>query len=195
MRRKLAIVGLGVPLVAFVVALVYLYLFGTSEPTFEAATQELAREHTVVQLREEPPAALIVPSEPPAAVTLVIILPDDERHVWSATRALGLLDYVERDGLGLIPASAVVGPDQLWDLVELVGAYVAVEGVYLAAFAGEPVSAICAGDGPGGEWSGVAVVRSDPGARLDRCGGHEVFWIDDAAEPAGSMVRWMLERE
>ena len=50
MLRKLGVVGLGVPLVAIIGALVYLFLFGETEPTFEDATQQLAQDHTVYDL-------------------------------------------------------------------------------------------------------------------------------------------------
>ena len=50
MLRKLGIVGLGVPLVAIIAALIYLFLFGETEPTFEDATQQLAQDHTVYGL-------------------------------------------------------------------------------------------------------------------------------------------------
>lgn len=195
MRRRLAIVGLAVPLVAFVVALVYLYLFGTSEPTFEAATQELAREHTVVRLREEPPAAIVVPSGRVPSVVLVMILADDERHVWSATRELGLLDYVEREGLALIPVAGVADGDGLLELAKLASVYFGLDGVYLAGFMGQRIASLCAGDGLGSRWSGVAVVGGEDEALFDQCGEARVLWLDDSENRAERMVQWMLEGE
>lgn len=195
MRRRLAIVGLAVPLVAFLVALAYLYLFGTSEPTFDAATQALAREHTVVRLREQPPAAIVVPTEPVPSAVLVMVLPDDRRHVWSATRELGLLDYVDREGLALIPVVGAAGEAELSELAELARAYFRLEGVYVAAFAGEPIASLCAELGLSGEWSGVVVMGSDDAAPFDRCGETRLLWLDDSEDRAARMVQWMLERE
>ena len=183
------------PLVAFVVALVYLYLFGTSEPTFEAATQELAREHTVVRLREEPPVAIVVPSERVASVVLVMVLADDERHVWSAMRELGLLDYVDREGLALIPVAGVVDGDGLSELATLASVYFGLEGVYLAGFAGQPIASLCAGDGLGSRWSGLAVVGGKDEALFDQCGEARVLWFDDSEDQAERIVQWMLEQE
>ncbi len=195
MRRRLAVVGLAVPLVAFIGALVYLYLFGSSEPTFEAATREFAREYTVVRIRDEPPAAMIAPTEPIESVVLVAVLPDDERHVWAATRELGLLNHVEPDGMALIPVVGAIDNDQLSELVGLVSAYVGVKAMYVAAFAGQPIATLCAGDGLNGGWSGVMVVGSEGAAAFDQCGGARMLWVADSDDRADRMVQWMLEQE
>lgn len=199
MLRKLGIVGLAVPLIAFVGVLVYLSLFGTEEPTFDAATRELARDYTVVRLQTEPPAAMVAPASPVGAVLAVVVLPDDERHVWSALRALGLLDYVEDERIVLIPA---VGPvetlaeDDLWELVNLAGSHVEIDAAFIAAFDGEPLAEVCQGDGPAGEWSGVAAASSEPSSALVdtvECGELPVWRAAADSELAASMVQWMLD--
>jgi hypothetical protein len=192
MLRKLGMVGLGVPFIAIVGALVYLFLFGTSEPTFDAATRELARDHTVLRIRDEPPAALIVPDEPPSSVLLVFALADDGRHVWSATQALGLLDFVESHKLAVLPVTVPYEPDQLARLVALAAEFVPVRGVYLAAFNGAPVAAICQGDLPD-TWSGVVVVDTPGIDPLRHCADLPVLRIEDDLDPAPRIVEWILE--
>ena len=187
--------GLAVPLVAFIAILIYLYLFGTSEPTFEAATRDLAQEHTVVLIREQPPAALIVPDEPPDSLVLVVVLPDDERHVWSALRDLGLLAHVEPAGLGLVPATVAPTPDNLLELSALARTFVPVDGMFLAGFAGSDLDLLCAGESLRDDWSGVVVVEPADAATSDDCGGAPVFRIDDGGDSAGRIVTWMLDRE
>ena len=194
MLRKLGIFGLGVPLVAIIAALVYLFLFGTSEPTFDAATRDLARDHTVLRLDEDPPAAMIVPDDPPKSAILVIILPDDERHVWSVVRALGLLEHVNRAGLALIPVTGSAGSDRLADLTGLASDYVAVSERYIAAFSGEPLRSLCGRDGLSEDgWSGAVIV----GRSLTpptQCGDLPMLQITDEAAPGARIVQWMLER-
>ncbi|MDE2890905.1 MAG: hypothetical protein OXN86_00125 [Chloroflexota bacterium] len=192
MLRKLGIVGLGVPLVAIVAALTYLFLFGTSEPTFDAATRDLARNHTVVRIRDEPPAALVVPTEPPDSVVLVLVLPDDERHAWSATEALGLLEYVDSHELALIPVTVPVGRDQLTELADLAGQFVMHRDIYVAAFSGSPISALC--DGRLGDgWSGVIIVETGATTVLDPCGDLPILRIDDPTDLGARIVQWILE--
>ena len=197
MRRKLAMLGLAVPLVAFIAILIYLYLFGTSEPTFEAATRDLAQEHTVVLIREQPPAALIVPDEPPDSLVLVVVLPDDERHVWSALRDLGLLDHVEPAGLGLVPATVALRSSELRELAALTHTFIPVDvdGMFLAGFAGSDLDLLCAGESLRDDWSGVVVVEPAGAASPADCGGAPVFRIDDGGDSAGRIVTWMLDRE
>ncbi len=195
MRRKLAMLGLAVPLVAFIAVLIYLYLFGTSEPTFDAATRDLAQEHTVVLIREQPAAALIVPDEPPGSLILVVVLADDERHVWSALRELGLLDHVEAAGLGLVPATVAPTPAELRKLAALADMFAPVDGLFLAGFAGSAMDALCAGDGLRGDWSGVVVVQSVDAPTPVDCGGAPVLRIDDGEDLSGRIVTWMLERQ
>lgn len=202
MLRKLGVVGLAVPLIAFVGVLVYLTLFGTEEPTFDAATRELARDYTVVRLQTEPPAAMVAPSSAVGSVLAVVVLPDDERHVWSALRALGLLDYVEDERIVLIPA---VGPaetltrDGLWSLVNLAMDHVAIDAAFIAAFEGEPLGDVCQGEGPVGEWAGVAVASSglvdgsaDP-TDTAACGTLPVWRATADSELAASIVQWMQD--
>lgn len=192
MLRKLGILGLGVPLIAIIAALMFLLLFGTSEPTFEAATRELARDHTVLRIRDEPPAALVVPTEPVPSVFLVFVLPDDERHVWSATQALGLLDYVDSHGLAVIPVTVPPERDQLAQLAALAAEFVTPSRIYLAAFNGSPLAAICEG-GSGEGWSGAAVVDAAGAAPFDRCDGLPVLQIEEQGDPGARIVQWMLE--
>ncbi len=195
MLRRLGIVGLGIPLVAIIAALVYLFLFGTSEPTFDAATRELANDHTVLRIRDEPAAALIVPNEPVATVVLVFILPDDDRHVWSAARALGLLDYVDSHGLAVTPVTGAIGRDHLSELAKLAAEFVTPSRTYVVAYRGAPLTSICEAEGLEDGWSGVVVVntaRSDP---LEQCAGLPIFAIEDQDDSAARIVQWMLERE
>ncbi len=191
MLRRLGIVGLAIPLAAVFAGLIYLSFFGTSEPTFEAAASELARDHTVVRLRDDPPAAMVVPREPPESVIVVVILPDDERHVWSAVRALGLLEHVEGAALAMVPIVGDQTPEQLTELARLPTEFVAVNGVFLAAFAGEPVSLICeSGELSPDGWSGVVIVGGPP----VECGGLPLLHMADAMESA-RIVQWMQERK
>lgn len=192
MLRKLGIVGLGIPLLAIIAALVYLFLFGTSEPTFDAATRELARDHTVLRIRDEPPAALVVPTEPAESVVLIAVLPDDDRHVWTATQALGLLDYVDSHGLALIPVTMSVDPDQLTELAVLAAEYVAPSEMYVVAFSGSAISAVC-DDELGDGWSGVVVVEGGEHAESERCGDLPTLRIEDQNEPGARIVQWIVE--
>ena len=194
MLRRLSIVGLGAPLIAFAGAMVYLLLFGTSEPTFDAATRELARAHTVLRIRDEPPAALIVPAEPLASAVLVIVLPDDERHVWSALQELGLLDYVDSHGLALLPATGSPSADQLEALMARAAEFVTIDGMYLAAFNGEPLAAVCAGGGAPPIWSGAALVEVEGAAALAACGDAPVLRLRGQDDLSARIVQWMLEQ-
>lgn len=199
MLRKLGVVGLAVPLIAFVGALIYLTLFGTEEPTFDAATRELARDYTVVRLRAEPPAAMVVPASPDGTVLAVVVLPDDERHVWSALRALGLLEYVEDERIALIPAVGAadsLAEGELWDLVKLAGERAEIASAFIAAFEGEPLAGVCQGEGPEGEWSGVAMATSEGtgnGTAPVQCGALPVWRGEADSELAASIVQWMLD--
>ncbi len=199
MLRKLGVVGLAVPLIAFVGVLVYLTLFGTEEPTFDAATRELARDYTVVRLQTEPPAAMVAPASPVGAVLAVVVLPDDERHVWSALRALGLLDYVEDERIVLIPAVGVadsLSEGELWDLVNLAGEYAEIEAAFIAAFEGEALADVCRGDGPAGDWSGVVMASSRQAAQTAdtaECGALSIRRTPAEPELAASIVQWMLD--
>ena len=195
MLRKLGIVGLGVPLVAIIVALMYLFLFGTSEPTFEAATKELARDHTVVKISDEPPAAMIVPVEPPQSVNLIVVLPDDDRHVWTALETLGLLSIVERREVAIVPATTGVSAEALWGLVESAREYVPTRSVWLVAYYGEPFESVCS-DGLKGEWSGVFAVADESMApTVTSCGDVRLLVLErtDAALPY--IGRWMKRSE
>lgn len=194
MLRKLGIVGLSVPLIAIVGALIYLFLFGTSEPTFDAATRELARDHTVLRIRDEPPAALIAPDEPPETVIMILVLPDDSRHVWSATQALGLLDEVDNHGLAVIPVNTPLEREQLSELVELAAEFVTPSRIYVAAFNGGPLAAVCEDELPDG-WSGAAVVEVPGVESLDHCADLPVLRVEDQQDPAPRIVQWMLESQ
>ena len=107
MLRRLAMVGLATPLVAIIGALIYLFAFGTSAPTFDAGSQQLAVDHTVLRLSDDPDAALVVPDEPPESAAVVVILADDQRHIWSAVQDLVLLEQVEPYALALLIAPGV----------------------------------------------------------------------------------------
>ncbi len=197
MLRKLGIVGLAVPLIAIVGALVYLSLFGTEEPTFDAATRDLAGDYTVVRLRVEPPAAMVAPSEPTGAVVAVVVLSDDERHVWAALRSLGLLAFVEPERIVLIPA--VSGADTevaggLWELVDLASQHAQIEGAFIAAFDGKPLTDVCRGEGPRGDWSGVAMALNEQGEGVgsaEGCGGLPIWRGVVGQKASDSMVQWM----
>ena len=195
MLRKLGIVGLGVPLVAVIAALAYLFLFGTSEPTFDAATRDLASDHTVLRIRDEPPAALIVPIEPVATVVLVFTLPDDERHVWSASRALGLLDYVDSHGLAVIPVTGTIAGDHLSELATLAAELVRPSRTYVVAYEGAPLTSLCEAGELEEDWSGVVVVNSAESGPAEGCARLPILAIEDQRDPAARIVQWMLERQ
>lgn len=195
MLRKLGIIGLGVPLLAVLAALIYLFLFGTSEPTFDAATRELASDYTVLRIGDEPPAALIAPTEPVATVTLVLILPDDDRHVWSAARALGLLDYVDSHAFAVIPVTGAITRDHLVELTELAGEFVLPNRTYVVAYHGAPLTSLCTARGLADRWSGVVVVGTAGSGSLEQCGGLPILPIEDQHDSAARMVQWMLERQ
>ncbi|MCY3557540.1 MAG: hypothetical protein OXH13_02690 [Chloroflexi bacterium] len=152
MLRRLAMVGLATPLVAIIGALIYLFAFGTSAPTFDAGSQQLAVDHTVLRLSESPDAALVVPDEPPESAAVVVILADDQRHIWSAVQDLGLLDQVEPYALALLIAPGVEDAVVLSSLVERVVDHVPVELSVLAAFDGAPIRRLC------DDWERVVVV-------------------------------------
>ena len=153
MLRRLGMVGLGVPLVAVIVGLIFLYAFGTDEPTFDAATRELAHDHTLVYLSDDPPAALVVPAQPPESAPVFVILADDQRHIWSAVRDLGLLEEIERREIALLVAPGA-SATQLKALVEAVVEYVPVDFAVLTAFGGRQIRSLCP------EWE-LAVVVGD----------------------------------
>ena len=194
MLRKLGIVGLGVPLIAIIAALVYLFLFGTSEPTFDAATRELARDHTVLRIRDEPPAALIVPTEPPESVVLVFVLRDEDRHVWAATQALGLLEYVDSHELALIPVVGRADGDQLNELAALAAEFVPLRRIYLVAFSGSPISDVCDARLEV-DWNGVIVVENGATMGLERCGDLPIWRIEDENEAGARIVQVMSESQ
>ena len=143
MLRRVGMVGLAVPLLAVVAALVFLLVFGTDAPTFDAAAADLARDHTVVRLSDDPDAAIVVPADPPESVAVVVILADDQRHVWSAAKDLGLLDHVESASLALLIAPGVEDAPAIASLVEAVEQYVPVNLSLLAAFDGAPIRSLC----------------------------------------------------
>ena len=152
MLRGLAMVGLAAPLAAIIGALIYLFAFGTSAPTFDAGTQQLAVDHTVLHLSDDPDAALVVPKDPPESAAVIVILADDQRHVWSAVQDLGLLDQVEPHALALLIAPGIEDAAALSELVEQVVEYVPVELSVLAAFDGAPIRSLC------DDWERVVVV-------------------------------------
>ncbi|MDE2745415.1 MAG: hypothetical protein OXI41_05450 [Chloroflexota bacterium] len=192
MLRKLGIVGLGVPLIAIIAALVYLFLFGTSEPTFDVATRELARDHTVLRIRDEPPTALIVPTEPPESVVLVFVLRDDERHVWAATQDLGLLDYVDSHELAVIPVAGPADSNQLNELAALAIEFVPLRRIYLVGFGGSPISDFCDARLEV-DWAGVIVVETGATTEVERCGDLPIWKIEDENEAGARIVQLMLE--
>ncbi|MCY3567973.1 MAG: hypothetical protein OXH38_05060 [Chloroflexi bacterium] len=152
MLRKLGMVGLAAPLAAIISALIYLVAFGTSAPTFDAGAQQLAVDHTVLRLSDDPDAALVVPEEPPESAAVVVILADDQRHIWSAVQDLGLLDHVEPQALALLIAPGIENAAALSDLVEQAVEYVPVELSVLAGFDGAPIRSLC------NDWEHVVVV-------------------------------------
>ena len=100
MLRKLGILGLAVPLAAIIGALVYLFLFGETEPTFEDATQQLAQDHTVYGLdRDGRRAALAAPfgADPSAPLPLIIVLHGYGSNVWELSQSLGLIARINVD--------------------------------------------------------------------------------------------------
>ena len=100
MLRKLGILGLGVPLIAIIVALGYLFFFGETEPTFEDATQQLASDHTVYGLDlEGRRAALVAPfgSDPSQELPLIIALHGFGSNVWEHSQYLGLIQRINLD--------------------------------------------------------------------------------------------------
>ena len=192
MLRKLGILGLAVPLIAIIGVLAYLFLFGTSEPTFEVATLDLARDHTVLRIDDQTDAAMIVPTEPPDSVVLVFVLPDDERHVWSATRALGVLDFVESHVLAVIPVTGAVEHDRLIDLTRSASEFVPASRIYIAAFDGSSIAAIC--NGPiGMDWTGVVVVESTAIEVTEECADLPLLRVEDGRSPGAEIVQWMVE--
>ncbi len=109
MLRKLSIVGLAVPLLAFIGALVYLFYFGESEPSFEDATRQLASDHTVYALDlQGRGAALVAPFEadPESPLPLVVALHDDGSHVWAFAQDFGLIDQVNARRILLLMPNA-----------------------------------------------------------------------------------------
>jgi len=156
MLRKLGMVGLAAPLAAIIGALIYLFAFGTSAPTFDAGTRQLAVDYTVLHLSDDPDAALVVPNEPPESAAVIVILADDQRYIWSAVQDLGLLDQVEPHSLVLLIAPGVEDAAALSDLVEQVAEYVPVELSVLAAFSGAPIRSLC------DDWEHVVVVGASP---------------------------------
>ena len=192
MLRKLGILGLALPLIAIIGVLAYLFLFGTSEPTFEAATSDLARDHTVVHIDDQPDAAMIAPQEPPDSVVLVFVLPDDERHVWSATRDLGVLDFVESHKLGVIPVTGAEEYGRLIDLTRAATEFVPVSSIYITAFDGSSIAAIC--NGPiGADWTGVAVVESAALDITEECAHLPLLRVEDGNSPGAEIVQWITE--
>ena len=172
--------------------MVYLYAFGTSAPTYDAATRELAREHTVLHLRDEPPTALIVPETPPEAVILVFVLPDDDRHVWSALRDLGLLDHVDEHGFALIPVGSGEPPEGLAELVQLTRELAPVRAVYVAALAGASLDTLCGADVLDAAWSGVVVLTEGGVAPPQECGGLPLLALEAGGGSVAAMVEWLL---
>ncbi len=156
MLRKLGVVGLGVPLIAVVGALIYLFAFGTDAPTFDAATRELARDYTVVRLSEAPKAALVVPETPPSTLPIFVILADEQRHIWNAVRELDLLELVEPEGIALLIAPGVSDPSLFRSLVDAASRLAPVQISALTAFDGPQLRALCQ------SWSEVIAVAEAP---------------------------------
>ena len=100
MLRKLGILGLGVPLIAIFVALIYLFFFGETEPTFEDATQQLASDHTVYGLDlEGRRAAVVAPfaADPSQELPMIIALHGYGSNVWEFSQYLGLIERINLD--------------------------------------------------------------------------------------------------
>ena len=105
MLRKLGIIGLAVPLIAIIAALIYLFFFGETEPTFEDATQQLAQDHTVYGLDlEGRRAALVAPfgADPTEPLPLIIALHGYGSSVWEHSQYLGLIERINADGFMLL---------------------------------------------------------------------------------------------
>lgn len=105
MLRRIGIIGLGGPLLAVVGVLIYLYVFGETEPTFEDATTQLVGAHTVYALdREGRPAALVAPfnADPSSPLPLVIVLHGYASNVWADAQYLGLIARVQMDRIMLL---------------------------------------------------------------------------------------------
>ncbi len=105
MLRKLGILALGIPLIAIIVALIYLFFFGETEPTFEDATQQLASDYTVYGLDlENRRAALVAPlgSDPSDPLPLVIALHGYSSNVWEFSQYLGLIRRINLDRFMLL---------------------------------------------------------------------------------------------
>lgn len=194
MLRRLGIFGLGIPLIAIIVALAYLYLFGSSDPTFNAATLELARDHTVVQLDDAPPVALVVPSIQFEAVSLLAVLPDDERHIWAATRELAILDALDTDGLALLLAPGVVEATRLAALAAEADSLIPVASLFAIAYAGDAVREFCDDGGPGPDWAGVIVVAVEAVHVLTECGDTALLIIPEQEPPTSVLIEWIQER-
>ena len=149
MARKLGIVGLALPLIAIVGALIFLFAYGTDAPTFEAGPRELARTNTVVQLSQDPSAALVVPEQAPQSMPILVILADDQRHIWQAVTDLELLPLVEAEEVGLLIAPGVDDASTMAALVEEIDTLVGVDAAALTGFDGGPIRMVCA------EWNSV----------------------------------------
>lgn len=123
MLRKLGIVGLGVPLVAIVAALIYLFLFGETEPTFEDATHQLAQDHTVYGLDlEGRRAALVAPfgADPTEPLPLIIALHGYGSNVWQHSQYLGLIERINVDRFLLLMPNGTrdEGGNRFWNATE-----------------------------------------------------------------------------
>ena len=178
MARKLGVVGLALPLIAIVGALIFLFAFGTDAPTFDAGARELARTNTVVRLSEEPSAALVVPEQAPPSMPILIILADDQRHIWQAATDLGLLPLVESEQFGVLIAPGIADGELLQSLVAKVDALVDVELAALAGFDGQPIRQLCA------DWSQAIIVAE---ANLS-CGQSAIAILSDGENLGVRMV-------
>lgn len=123
MLRKLGIIGLGVPLVAFLAILVYLFFFGETEPTFEDATQQLAQDHTVYGLDPDGRrAALVAPlgSDANQPLPLVIALHGYGSNTWLHVQNMGLISRVNPDRFLLLLANGSRDTDgnRFWNATE-----------------------------------------------------------------------------
>jgi len=124
MLRKLSIVGLGVPPIAIIAALVYLLFFGESEPTFQDATQQLASDHTVYGLDlEDRPAALVAPfgADPGESLPLVIALHGYGSNVWEHAQYMGLIERINVDRFLLLMPNGTRNDagNRFWNATEL----------------------------------------------------------------------------
>ena len=123
MLRKLGIVGLGIPLLAIIAALVYLFLFGETEPTFEDATQQLAQDHTVYGLDlDGRRAALVAPfgADPSEPLPLIISLHGYGSNVWEHSQYLGLIQRINADRFLLLMPGGTRDEDgnRFWNATE-----------------------------------------------------------------------------